>query len=178
MKLKFKKLDEKAIIPHKAHPTDACFDMHIIVDHATNYPKSRSAGRGILTHTVSHGYAEDGSVDTSKIIVTIEPHCSVVFHTGLACEIEEGYCMKIHTRSSIGIKSALALSNGTGIIDAPYRGEILIALTNESDEPRTISHLERVAQCEITRVEDVEIEEVDELSETERGEGGIGSTGK
>lgn len=177
MKLKFKKIAEKAIIPKFAHEGDACFDFHIIVDNNLNYPRSLSEVKK-LTHTVSYTPLSDGKLDMSRPIVTIEPHCSVVFHTGLKCEIEPGYVLKIYPRSSTGIKCALSLSNGTGVIDAGYRGEIMIALTNNSDKPRVIYDLDRVAQGQIQKLVDVEIEEVTELSDTERGEGGIGSSGR
>lgn len=176
MKLKFMKIDEKAVIPKFASEGAACFDFHIVVDNQKNRPATLSE-KNKLTHTVTFCQA-DGTIDMNKPIITIEPHCSVVFHTGLKCEIEPGYVLKIYPRSSTGIKTALSLSNGTGVIDSDYRGEIMIALTNNSEKPRVIYGGDRVAQGQIQQLVDVEIEEAFELSETERGEGGIGSSGR
>ena len=178
MTLKFKRIDSKAQLPKYATSGSACFDLSIIVDNGKNYPRSLSAVEGALTHTVSYGYDKDGAVNTDKYMITIEPHCSVAFHTGLKCEIEPGKSMKIYDRSSTGIKSALLLSNGVGVIDSDYRGEIMIALTNLSNVPRVIYSGDRVAQAEIVPIIQEDIIEVDELSDTERGESGIGSSGR
>ena len=65
-----------------------------------------------------------------------------------------------------------------GVIDSDYRGEIMVALHNQSREARTISHGERIAQLVIAPYFKAEFCEEEELSETVRGEGGFGSTGK
>ena len=64
-----------------------------------------------------------------------------------------------------------------GIIDSDYRGEWVIALHNDSNQPQLISPGDRIAQAVFNKVEYVELEKVDELDETERGEGGFGHTG-
>lgn len=108
----------------------------------------------------------------------IFPANTVVFGTGLAFEVPKGYVMKVHVRSSVGIKRHLVLSNGTGIIDSGYRGELHIALTNIGHDPVRVEPDERVAQGELCPVLPVEIEEAEELAASERGTGGIGSTGR
>ena len=65
-----------------------------------------------------------------------------------------------------------------GVIDADYRGEIMVALHNHSKEPVTVEHGERSAQMVITPYLRADFLEVDELSDTARGEGGFGSTGR
>ena len=69
------------------------------------------------------------------------------------------------------------MANGCGIIDADYRGEVLVALYNDSQEPQSLEVGERIAQMIIMPCPRVNYIEVDELDETERGSGGFGSTG-
>ena len=100
----------------------------------------------------------------------------LVYHTGIAVEIPEGYFGALVPRSSIS-KKPLALTNCIGTIDAGYRGEILAKFRNTTDVvPSVYQAGERFAQLLILPVLDVEFEEAEELSETERGEGGYGST--
>lgn len=110
--------------------------------------------------------------------VVLHPGEQATFHTGLIFETERGYGMKVHVRSSVGIKKGLALCNTTGIIDtATYRGELLVAVRNVSGCKVNIEDMERLVQGEIVSIPDVKIVEVYEVSETSRGSGGIGSTG-
>ena len=109
---------------------------------------------------------------------TIEPGDLVMISTGLAVELDEGYSAMIFTRSGLGIKHGIHVSNGVGVIDSDYRGEIHVGLTNSSKIPYKIMPGERIAQMIIMRVFTPEIEEMEELSETDRGNGGFGSTGK
>lgn len=116
----------------------------------------------------------DVCVNETAIIKAGESYC---FGTGLAFEIPRGWVMKCHVRSSVGIKRHLILSNGTGIIDAGYRGELHIALTNLGKEEVCVVAGQRMIQCELCKVNHFRIVEADALSETDRGTGGIGSTG-
>lgn len=84
----------------------------------------------------------------------------------------------IYARSGLGINKGITLSNGVGIIDSDYRGEICVGLVNLSDEDYEISPGERVAQMIISPVLLPEISEAPALDETSRGSGGFGSTGK
>ena len=99
-------------------------------------------------------------------------------HTGIAMEIPEGYAGLIYARSGIANKRGLAPSNKVGVVDADYRGEIMVSLHNHSNETQQISDGERVAQMVIAPFLAVEYNEVEELTDTERGTGGFGSTGK
>ena len=110
--------------------------------------------------------------------VTVEAHSTVLIHTGLALEIPEGYCGLIFARSGLATKRGLAPANKVGVIDADYRGEIMVALHNHSDVPVTVEAGERVAQLAIVPFLKAEFCECDELSDTVRGAGGFGSTGK
>ena len=81
-------------------------------------------------------------------------------------------------RSGLGIRKGIALSNGVGVIDSDYRGEVGMGLINLSDEPYTIQPGDRVAQMMISPVILPARRFVDELDETARGAGGLGSTGR
>lgn len=110
--------------------------------------------------------------------ISVEPHKTVMVHTGLALEIPEGYAGLIFARSGLACKKGLAPANKVGVIDADYRGEIIVALHNHSDAAITVEGGERVAQLVIVPFLKAEFSVVDELSDTVRGAGGFGSTGK
>ena len=159
MKVRFKKLNEKAVMPTKAHATDAGFDL----------------------------------TATSR---EVDEYGSVVYGTGIAVEIPEGYVGLVFPRSSI-CKKDLALSNAVGIIDAGYRGEIMakfkMAIRAGMHKVEGVGEHyfaktmypgnrvyevgDRIAQLIILPYPEVEFVEADSLSGSERGEGGYGSTG-
>ena len=109
--------------------------------------------------------------------VTIEPAQTVLIHTGISLEVPEGYAGLIYARSGLASKKGLAPANKVGVVDADYRGEVMVALHNHSNETRTISNGERIAQLVIAPFLKAEFILVDELSDTVRGQGGFGSTG-
>ena len=114
--------------------------------------------------------------DTNSV-VEIKPHKTRKINTGIAIMIPNGYYGAIVARSGLSTKKGLRPANCTGIIDSDYRGDIIVALHNDSDEVQTIEPHERIAQLVICPFLSVEFNEVDELDETERGENGFGSTG-
>ena len=83
----------------------------------------------------------------------------------------------IFARSSLGTKRGLAPANKVGVIDADYRGEILVSLHNHSDASQTVEPFERVAQLVVLPFVRAAFQETQALSETDRGAGGFGSTG-
>ena len=109
--------------------------------------------------------------------IVINPGETVLIHTGIAVEIPVGYVGLIYARSGLATKKGLAPANKVGVIDADYRGELMVALYNQSGETRTVSNGERIAQLVIAPFLKAEFEETDELTDTVRGEGGFGSTG-
>lgn len=109
--------------------------------------------------------------------VTIPAHKTVLIHTGISVEIPEGYAGLIYARSGLASKRGLAPANKVGVIDADYRGEVMVALHNHSDIDATVDAKERVAQLVVTPFLKVEYQLADELSDTVRGAGGFGSTG-
>ena len=109
--------------------------------------------------------------------ITIEPHKTVMIHTGLAMEIPEGYAGLIFARSGLASKKGLAPANKVGVVDPDYRGEFMVALHNHSDIEAKVDAYERVAQLVIAPFLKAEFELCDDLSDTVRGAGGFGSTG-
>ena len=63
------------------------------------------------------------------------------------------------------------------VIDSDYRGEVIVALHNDSDIEQVIPAGTRIAQLIIQKFEPIQFQEVEELDETSRGDGGFGSTG-
>lgn len=110
--------------------------------------------------------------------VEISPGKTQFIKTGIALEIPEGYAGLIYARSGLACKQGLAPANKVGVVDADYRGEIIVALHNHSLEPKTVEPKERIAQLVITPFLSANFNEVDELDTTVRGAGGFGSTGK
>lgn len=110
--------------------------------------------------------------------ITIAPGETRLIHTGLSFEIPEGFGGFIYARSSLGTKRGLAPANKVGVIDADYRGEVMVSLHNHSTEAQTVSPGERVAQLVIAPFLKAEFTVAEELSDTVRGAGGFGSTGK
>lgn len=150
MKVRIKKLNNKAVIPTYAKNGDAAVD---------------------LTATTK-SFDSDGNV---------------VYGTGLAFEIPEGYVGLVFPRSS-NSKKELLLSNSVGVIDSGYRGEVtlkfkptLFFLNEIPTRVYSFVHQyevgDRVGQLIIVPYPYLEFEEVEELSNTERGTGGYGSTG-
>ena len=110
--------------------------------------------------------------------VTVEPGATEFVQTGLALEVPAGYAGLVYARSGLACKKGLAPANKVGVIDADYRGEIMVALYNHSSQAVEIEPGERVAQLVITPYLTAVFEETEELSDTVRGEGGFGSTGR
>ena len=109
--------------------------------------------------------------------IVIAPGETKLIHTGLAMEIPQGYGGFIYARSGLASKRGLAPANKVGVVDADYRGEVMVALHNHSQMAQTVAAGERVAQLVIAPFLKVDFEETDVLQDTVRGAGGFGSTG-
>lgn len=128
-------------------------------------------------------YATEGAaaVDLHACVgeaVTLPPGGQALLPTGLAVAIPAGHVGLLAVRSSMGIRHGVTLSNGVGVIDSDYRGQVQVGLHNLSGEPYTVQPGDRVAQLMVVPVAAPEIEVVDALPETVRGAGGLGSTGR
>ncbi|WP_173431807.1 dUTP diphosphatase [Sharpea azabuensis] len=143
MTLKIKRLTDDAILPIRAHKSDAGLDLT-----CTKITQElNEAGQLIL-----------------------------VYHTGLAVEIPEGFVGLLFQRSSVAKKS-LTLTNAVGVIDSGYRGEILCKFRSTTDVvPAIYKPGERFAQLLIIPMPEIDIQEVVELASSDRGDGGYGSS--
>lgn len=109
--------------------------------------------------------------------VKILPGETKFINTGIAMEIPEGYAGLVYARSGLASKKGLAPANKVGVVDADYRGEIMVALYNHSEETQEILPGDRIAQFVVTPFLKANFSLTDELSDTVRGNGGFGSTG-
>ncbi len=129
-------------------------------------------------------YATDGAaaMDICACIdapLTIPAGERAVIPTGIAIALpSKEYVALMFVRSGLGIKKGICLSNGVGVIDSDYRGELRVGLSNRSSENYTIMPGDRISQLMVVPVMCPVPVFVDELDETERGEGGLGSTGR
>lgn len=110
--------------------------------------------------------------------IKINPGETVKVGLGLSMEIPDGYFGGLFARSGVATKQGLRPANCVGVIDSDYRGEIIMAVHNDSQDVQSVSKGSRIGQIIILPYLSVEFREVEELSETQRNEGGYGSTGK
>ena len=98
--------------------------------------------------------------------------------TGLAVAIPPGHAGLVLPRSGLARRHGVTLANSPGLIDAGYRGELVVTLVNLGDAPHRVEAGDRIAQLVLVRVELWAACEVGELPPSDgRGEGGFGSTG-
>ncbi len=112
---------------------------------------------------------------------------TLTIEAGQRAPVPAGICIEprvpgvagfIYSRSGLGAVKGLTVAQGVGVIDADYRGELVVWLLNTSDGPLTVTRGDRVAQLVFQPVCRLEPKTVDSLSETERGSGGFGHTGR
>lgn len=122
------------------------------------------------------GYDLYACMDRNESII-IKPHQTAKLHTGVAVAIPSGCFGAIFARSGVATKRGLRPANAVGVIDSDYRGELIVALHNDSEIEQLVVGGERIAQLVVIPFMPIEFAVVDELEDTERGEGGFGSTG-
>ncbi len=110
--------------------------------------------------------------------IVIKARSFGIVKTGICVEIPSDWEVQVRGRSGLAFKHGIGLVNGIGTIDADYRGEVGVALVNNSDKDFLIERGDRIAQMIVMKVERPKVVEVEELSETVRGGDGFGSTGK
>ena len=109
--------------------------------------------------------------------VVLQSGETAIIPTGLSMAIPTGMIGCIFARSGISIKSGIAPANKVGIIDSDYRGEVMVALYNQSSSDQVIEPGERIAQIIFMPYVKAIFEEVDSLDDTVRGDNRFGSTG-
>ena len=127
----------------------------------------------------SYAYEGDAGLDLrSNIDIDLAPFERALIPTGLAIAIPDGFAGFVQPRSGLAIKRGFSIVNTPGLIDAHYRGELMIIGINlDSRESIHIARGERIAQLVIQEVPTVNLVEVEELDETDRGSCGFGSSG-
>lgn len=110
--------------------------------------------------------------------VTLAPHETKFISTGIAFEIPVGLVGLVFARSGLSCKQDLAPANKVGVVDADYRGEVMVILHNHGTQNRTIQNGDRIAQIVFVPYVQAEFIVADELSSTDRGAGGFGHTGR
>lgn len=125
----------------------------------------------------TYAHAGDAGMDLyAATATTLLPGERAVVPTGIAVAIPAGYVGLIWDKSSVAATRGLKTLGG--VIDAGYRGEIMVGLLNTSTEPQTFAAGDKVAQLLIQAVERPQLIVVAELDESARGDGGFGSTGR
>lgn len=129
----------------------------------------------------THGSEYAAGMDLYACIdtpIVIAPHHTIKIGTGLAIELPENTFGGVVARSGLATKNGIRVCQGLAVIDSDYRGEWIVPLHNDTDNPQTINPMERIAQLVVIPYLPVEFEEVDELSDTERGDKGFGDSGR
>lgn len=157
--IKIVRIAPDIIMPTKAHNTDAGFDLYAYCPDATFYSWESGCQLNVKG-------------------VKVRPNETYKFHTGIKMAIPDGYWGGIYARSGLATKCGLRPANCVGVIDSSYRGEIIVAIHNDSNETQLVHNGDRIAQLVIQKVEPTVFEEVSELDETSRGESGFGGSGK
>lgn len=128
--------------------------------------------------------ADDGSAGmdlyahlNNDFMRIIKPHTTEMISVGFAMETPNNTYGAIFARSGLSSKKGLRPANCVGVIDSSYRGEVFVALHNDTDNVQQIMNGDKIAQMIIMEYPIIGIIETDTLSETKRGDGGFGSTG-
>jgi len=141
--------------------------LHPVWDeHRLEYATDHSAGLDLRA-----------CLDTERLEIPAGGRAAIP--AGIAIEIlEPGVAGFVFSRSGLGTKEGLTVSQGVGVIDPDYRGQIIVSLLNTSGAPRSVERGQRIAQLVFLPCFTARLLAVDELGATERGAGGFGHTGK
>lgn len=129
-------------------------------------------------------FATDGAAAMDLCACLDEPMVipaggQAVIPTGIAIALPSpDYVALLFSRSGMGVRSGVSLSNCVGVIDSDYRGQIGVGLRNHFDTDYTVHPGDRIAQLMVTPVVRPTVTVTDTLDETARGAGGFGSTGR
>lgn len=129
-------------------------------------------------------YATEGSagLDLPACLeqpIIIPPGARIKIPTGIAIELPHRHVAGlVFPRSGLATNHGISLANAVGLIDSDYKGEIIVAVVNQSEREYIIKPGERIAQLVFIPVFHVSFEIVEELGKSSRGKGGFGSTGR
>lgn len=142
------KLDERAILPQRAHDTDAGADIFTPKD--VTVPQSLAYDDG----TLGIGYA--------------------IVHTGVHVELPPTTVGMLKSKSGLNIKHGII---SEGVIDEGYDGEIVVKLYNMTHKPVCLPKGSKITQLCVMPVLYPTYKQADEINAGERGSNGFGSTG-
>ena len=126
----------------------------------------------------ARAYEGDAGLDLAACDrVTLAPGERAVVGTGLAVAIPEGYAGFVQPRSGLAALHGITIVNSPGLVDAGYRGEVMVVLLNTDRESFTVEPGMRIAQLVVLEVPSIRPVETQELLESERGARGHGSSG-
>jgi dUTP pyrophosphatase len=108
---------------------------------------------------------------------TLSPNETVLIKTGIAAAAPIGTELQVRPTSGNSLKTMLRVANAPGTIDAGYRNEIGVIITNTGTTNVTISKNDKIAQMVLVPILHADIQVVDELPTSDRGLDGYGSTG-
>lgn len=170
-------------LPQYQTSGSACFDISACLSRRMSECLQNGRKRHFVYDIKSESlrrYVEDrvefSPEESDFLRVYINPNETILIPTGYKAAFDPDFVLKIYIRSSIGL-NGLNLANQVGIIDSDYRGEIFIALKNNSDIAQFINHGDRIAQAMLECIVKPEII-ADVVDPTARNDGGFGSTGK
>lgn len=153
--IRVQKLRPEAVVPTKAHPEDAGWDLCCTL--------SDDEQEKFISGMTQGSYRE----------VSLSPGQQYMFSTGLAIGLPKGYYAQFQGRSGLATKGIVVLG---GVIDESFRGEWKVILRNTSDQPVTITNTKAIAQFVLHKVPQFPLIEVEELEGTARGQNGFGSS--
>jgi dUTP pyrophosphatase len=124
-------------------------------------------------------YEHDAGFDLSAYErVALAPGERATVGTGLAIALPSGYAAFVQPRSGLAARNGITIVNSPGLVDAGYRGEIMVVLHNTDREHEfVVEPGMRIAQLVVVRLPEVALSEVEALPESERGARGYGSSG-
>ncbi len=128
----------------------------------------------------TRAYVDDAGLDLAACDrVEIPPGGRAVVGTGLAVAIPPGHAGLVVPRSGLAARSGIAGVNAPGLIDAGYRGEVMLILLNtDTATPFVVEPGMRIAQLVVVELPELDVVEVDELPSGARGAAGLGSSGR
>ncbi len=145
------KLDDGAIMPTRAHPTDAGLDLY--------------ARKAQIVP------AKESAVFDTGVHIELP---AIYLNTGLFPEVFKTVGF-LKSKSGLNVKHGIT---SEGVIDVGYTGSIKVKLYNNSGYDYKVNAGDKISQLVILPIITPGLELVDSLEDTERGNGGFGSTGR
>lgn len=164
MKVKVKKLSNKAVLPYKKYKPDFCYDV-VATSCEEIAPNVYKYGLG-LAFQIERGREP---FETKGCLVA---HCPIDFNRSPI-----NLSLDLRPRSSVW-QTGMVLSNCEGTIDELYIGEVSAVFYHIMPNMPKYEVGDRIGQIKIGVTFPIEFIEVEELDKTARGDGGYGSTGK